>query len=168
MPQFMGHHLNRLDAKGRVSIPAPFRSALRETGAANPASPAAGGAVSVVLRPSHVHECIEGWPRQEFFRLADPLQSLALFSDEHDDLAVTIYGDAYELDSDREGRIVLPDTLAAHAGLKEGVAFMGVGRFFQIWEPLAADRRRAAARERTRSRGLTLPGTQQLRGTPAP
>jgi MraZ protein len=148
MSQFLGTHLNRLDAKGRVSIPAAFRASLR----------AGGGAASLVLRPSHKHPCIEAWPEHVFQALATPLEALNLFSEEHDDLAAAVYADAYPLEADKEGRIVLPDSLALHAGLADAVVFMGLGRTFQIWEPAAAERRRAEARERARVRGLTLPG----------
>ncbi|HET6185312.1 MAG TPA: division/cell wall cluster transcriptional repressor MraZ [Acetobacteraceae bacterium] len=151
MTQFLGTHQNRLDAKGRVSVPAPFRAALRTGG-----EPGGGG--QLVLRPSHKHPCIEGWPVAEFNALAAPLDRLDLFSEEHDDLASTLYADAFPADIDKEGRIVLPDSLVAYAGLSEAVVFMGLGRIFQIWEPAAAERRRAEARERARSRGLTLPG----------
>jgi MraZ protein len=54
---------------------------------------------------------------------------------------------------------VLPDDLVEYAGLTDAVVFMGLGRIFQIWEPAAAERRRAEARVRARERGLTLPGT---------
>ncbi len=151
MTQFLGTHQNRLDAKGRVSVPAPFRAALRTGG-----EPGGGG--QLVLRPSHKHPCIEGWPVAEFNALAAPLDRLDLFSEEHDDLASTLYADAFPADIDKEGRIVLPDSLVAYAGLSEAVVLMGLGRIFQIWEPAAAERRRAEARERARSRGLTLPG----------
>jgi MraZ protein len=147
MSQLLGTHHNRLDAKGRVSIPAPFRAALKSEG---------GTSVALVLRPSHKHPCIEGWPLDEFQKLADPLERLSLFSDEHDDLAAALYADAFPVEADREGRIVLPDTLIAYAGLTDSVDFMGLGRIFQIWEPAAAERRRAAARESTRVNKLTL------------
>ena len=78
MTQFLGTHQNRLDAKGRVSVPAPFRAALRD------GAEAAGG---IVLRPSFNHPCIEAWPANEFQALAAPLNRLDLFSEEHDDLA---------------------------------------------------------------------------------
>ena len=149
MTHFLGTHTNRLDAKGRVSIPAPFRAALR---------PETGGNATVVLRPSHTHPCVEGWPEREFHALATPLDSLDMFSDAHDDLAATIFADAYPLEADREGRIVLPEFLVTHANLTESVVFMGLGRTFQIWEPAAAERRRAEARERARALKLTLPG----------
>ena len=61
--------------------------------------------------------------------------------DDQDDLAFTIYADATEVEPDREGRVVLPDALAKYAALDEGVAFVGLGRLFQIWEPAAAERR---------------------------
>jgi transcriptional regulator MraZ len=151
MASFLGTHQNRLDAKGRVSVPAPFRAALRSRGETNGAS--------LVLRPSHQHHCIEAWPANEFEALAAPLNRLDLFSQAHDDLAASLYSDAFPVEADKEGRIVLPDHLVSYAGLGETVVFMGLGRIFQIWEPEAAERRRAEARERARTHGLTLPGS---------
>ena len=150
MTHFLGTHQNRLDSKGRVSVPAPFRAVLRNG--------TEGGGAQIVLRPSHKHPCIEAWPAAEFHALAAPLNQLDRFSEEHDDLASTLYADAFPADIDKEGRIVLPDTLVGYAALNDVVVFMGLGRIFQIWEPAAAERRRAEARERARTRGLTLPG----------
>ena len=154
--------MNKLDAKGRVSIPAPFRVGLRS---------ADSGVASVVLRMSHTHPCVECWPVHQFQQLGTPLDELDVFSEEHDDLAASVYADAYPMDSDREGRIVLPGELVAHANIADNVVFMGLGRIFQIWEPVAAERRRSEARARTAARKLTLPGqaqvvTQRLTGTP--
>jgi MraZ protein len=150
MTQFLGTHQNKLDAKGRVSVPAPFRSALKGKDESN--------GTHLVLRRSHQHQCIEAWPAPAFEALADPLNKLDLFSPEHDDLAATLYADAFPVEADREGRIVLPDELVDYAGLSDSVVFMGLGRIFQIWEPAAAERRRSEARERARARGLTLSG----------
>ena len=151
MASFLGTHQNRLDAKGRVSVPAPFRAALR----ANCES--SGSGTPLVLRPSHQHPCIEAWPTAEFEALSEPLNRLNLFSQEHDDLAASLYADAFPVEADKEGRVVLPDSLVAYAGLTETVVFMGLGRIFQIWEPAAAERRRSEARERARAHALTLP-----------
>jgi MraZ protein len=166
MTQFLGTHQNRLDAKGRVSVPAPFRAALRQNGDANGHSPRNDlqgtllngncHTIPLVLRPSHKHPCIEVWPLAEFEALSKPLDHYDLFSEEHDDLANTLFANAYPVETDKEGRIVLPDVLIAHAGLGESVVFMGLGRIFQIWEPQAAERRLGEARERARARGLTL------------
>jgi MraZ protein len=155
MSAFLGTHLNRLDAKGRVSVPAPFRTALR--------GGSVTGAAALVLRLSHKHPCVEAWPEAVFQALATPLDRLDLFSEAHDDLAAALYTDAWPIEADREGRIVLPESYVAHAGLSDQVAFLGLGRIFQIWEPAAAERRRAEARENARTRGMTLPA-----GAPAP
>ena len=150
MVSFLGTHQNRLDAKGRVSVPAPFRAALRARDETN--------GTHLVLRPSHQHPCIEAWPSAEFEALSEPLNRLDLFSQAHDDLAASLYSDAFPVEADKEGRIVLPESLVTYAGLAETVVFMGLGRIFQIWEPAAAERRRAEARERARVHGFTLPG----------
>jgi MraZ protein len=150
MTQFLGTHVNKLDAKGRVSVPASFRAVLK--------SPDAGNGTQLILRPSHKFPCIEAWPAAIFEELAEPLERLDLFSEEHEDMAAALYPDAFPVDADKEGRIVLPDDLVTHAGLTDAVVFMGMGRTFQIWEPAAAERRRAEARVRARERQLTLPG----------
>ena len=147
MTQFLGTHKNRLDAKGRVSIPAPFRALLKPDGAST---------APLVLRPSHKHACIEGWPPSAFQALARPLDEMETFSEAHDDLATAIYADAWPVEADKDGRIVLPDDLIGHAGLSDAVEFLGKGSIFEIWEPAAAARRRAEARERSRT--LTLRG----------
>ncbi len=154
MANFMGTHRNRLDAKGRVSIPASFRACLR----------APGSEPSLVLRPSQNHPCIEGWPAEVFATLEAPLATLDVFSEDQEDMASLLYADAFPTDPDREGRIVLPEPMVAFAGLGEVVVFMGLGRIFQLWEPEAAERRRAEARERARQRGLTLPGRPPVNG----
>ncbi len=157
MTNFLGSHQNRLDAKGRVSVPASFRAALRQSGrqSGGQSGDASAAGVQLVLRPSHLHPCIEAWPTSRFETLATPLEHYNLLSTEHDDLATSIYADAYPVEADKEGRILIPDQLAAHAGLTEAVVFMGMGATFQIWEPAAAERRRAEAR--IRARDLTPP-----------
>jgi MraZ protein len=147
MSQFLGTHPNRLDAKGRVSIPAPFRAALRN-GEAD---------ASLVLRPHHTHRCIDGFAASFFHTLASSMARLDLFSADQEDLAMALYGDAVELAPDKEGRIVLPQNLIAWAGLEQGATFVGMGQQFQIWSPEAAARRAAEARLGVQSRRLAVP-----------
>lgn len=139
MSLFLGTHQNRLDAKGRISIPASFRSTLRKY-------QKGGEDAFVILRPSHKLPCIEGWPPAIFAALAEPLEEIALFSEEHDDLATALYADAWPVEPDREGRIILPERLREYANLSESVIFMGLGKIFQIWEPEAASNRQRTAR----------------------
>lgn len=152
MTHFLGSHLNRLDAKGRVSVPAAFRAALKSMDSS------VEGGVTMILRPSHKHQCVEAWPQAVFDKLAQSLDRYELFSPEYEDLAAAIYADAYPIEADKEGRIILNEMLVAHAGLTDNVIFMGAGPTFQIWEPTAAKRRAAEARQIVNTRGLTLPG----------
>ncbi|QDH16266.1 division/cell wall cluster transcriptional repressor MraZ [Swingsia samuiensis] len=143
MSMFLGTHQNRFDAKGRVSIPAPFRATLK--------TQAQAGEPLVILRPSHFHPCVEAWPTMAFSALATPLDDYDPFSEDHEDLATSLYADAYPLDSDKEGRIIIPESLRSHAGLTEDVAFVGLGKVFQIWNPEAAEKRRQQARAQART-----------------
>src|ERR1700733_5014129 len=115
MTHFLGTHQNRLDAKGRVSIPAPFRAALKSRGDTN------GNGTHLVLRPSHQHQCIEAWPAELFDALSEQLSRLNLFSPQHDDLAASLFADAFPVEADKEGRVVLPDSLVSYAGLTDAV-----------------------------------------------
>jgi MraZ protein len=145
MTRFLGTHRNRLDKKGRVSVPAEFRAVLDRLEAGQ-----------VILRPSHRAPCLEAWPEPEFDRLASGLDRYDAFSDERDDLSASLFADAHPIRPDAEGRVVLPEDLVAHAGLTDWVAFVGQGRIFQIWEPEAARRRIAEGRARAAARNLTL------------
>jgi len=149
MNPFLGQHQNRLDAKGRVSVPASFRTALKEI----------SGSLEMILRPSTAYACIEAWPRPHFNELEKSLQAMDVLSEAYEDRAISLYADAYPVVADGDGRILLPEKLAAHAKLTDSVVFMGRGNIFTIWEPAAAEARTAAAREnqKKRSAGGAMP-----------
>lgn len=152
MSVFLGSHQNKLDNKKRVSIPAGFRTALRAADADAHLDP---GTPFLVLRQSPKHPCIECWPPAAFQALGPSVDGLDLFSDDQEDLALSLYADAWPVDADKEGRVMLPEPLVAHAALADSVCFLGLGRHFQIWEPVAAERRRDEAR--ARARAVSLP-----------
>jgi len=152
MGHFIGTHQNKLDAKGRVSVPASFRSVLKKMSRAGEGALVA----PLVLRPSHQYPCIEGWTEMGFEALSAPLESYNQFSTEHEDFVMALFGDACAMETDKEGRILLPAELVAHAGLTDNVVFIGTNKTFQIWEPAAGARRLAEARERVKAAQLTL------------
>jgi len=149
MSPFTGTYPGKIDAKGRVSIPAAFRTILR--------AGAAEGAVRVVARPSHKFPCVEFWPTEIFDRLNASVAQLPIFGDDNDDMAIALFGDACTVESDREGRILLPDWAGDHAGLSDTVTFIGQGQSFGLWAPCAAEQRRRDARARVLASGLSLP-----------
>jgi len=143
---FIGTFENKVDRKGRVSVPAQFRQTL--VGQSFP---------GIVAFRSYRAAAIEACGIDFMERLNDSIASMDLFSDAHDDLAATIFADSMQLPFDGEGRIILPPRLAEHAGIGERAAFVGKGPVFQIWEPGALESYKEAARTRARTQGLTLP-----------
>ena len=158
MGQFLGTHQGKLDTKNRVSIPALFRALLKAESAKGSLGSTAGA--PLVLRPSHNDQCIEVWSETAFEALSAPLAKLDEFSQEHDDLSITLFADAVPMEADKEGRVVLPANLVAQAGLSDqsAVVFMGRGKIFQIWDAALAERRKQEAQQRSREKRLTLPG----------
>ncbi len=88
----MGTHHNRFDAKGRMSVPAAFRTAMR-TGAED-------GGMALILRPSHQHPCIEAWPAAAFQALTARFDRLDVFSADQDDLTTALYAEAWPVEPD--------------------------------------------------------------------
>lgn len=129
-----------------MSVPAAFRAAL-----------AGQDFQGVVLFRSATAPALEGFDWTTMAELSQRLDHFDLFSANQDDLATAIFGDSVALAFDGDGRIVLPEALMAHAGLRDEVAFVGLGRKFQIWEPGAFAARRAEAQSNIRARGLTVP-----------
>jgi MraZ protein len=150
MDQFIGSHHNKIDAKGRVSVPAPFRSVLKKYSKAGEDA----AVTPLVLRPSHQYPCIEGWTEAAFEDLKAPLDDFDQFSEEHEDLSIALCGDACVMETDKEGRIVIPADMLAFANVTGELVFIGASKNFQIWEPAAGARRIAEARAKIRSMPL--------------
>ncbi len=146
MAVFIGTFENKVDRKGRVSVPAQFRQTM-----------AGQSFQGIVAFRSYRAAAVEACGIDFMERLNDSMSSMDLFSDAHDDLAATIFADSQQLPFDGDGRIILPAQLTAHAGISERAAFVGKGLIFQIWEPAALEAHKDAARARARAQGLTLP-----------
>jgi MraZ protein len=147
MGLFLSTTINRIDAKGRVSVPGSFRAALSD-------QPFAG----IILMKSPIHPALEGFAPAMMDDIAQRLDAFPMFSSDQDDLAAATLAEAMPFFFDGEGRIVLPAELAKHAGLKDDVVFVGLGHKFQMWSPTAWDKRRDAAQKSVRAKGLNLPG----------
>ncbi len=123
---FTSTYVNKVDKKGRVSVPASFRLAL------------AGQTFNgVAVYPSFVYAAIDGSGIDLMESLAASVDQFDPFSDEHGAFATTIFGRTQQLPFDTEGRIVLSPALLSHAEIDGAAAFLGRGTTFQIWEPEA-------------------------------
>jgi MraZ protein len=157
MALFNGTYMQNFDAKGRVSVPASFRVALR-AGAVNiPASAEGPISIPLVLRPSEKVACIEALTEVKHQDLVAELEKLDPLSDEYDALATVLFADAWPIETDKEGRIIIHDTLLNHAGLSRSgsVAFVGMGTRFQLWHPDNVSGHKAAAQATWRSRSAS-------------
>lgn len=146
MGLFLSTFTNKVDKKGRVSVPATFRATLSQ-------QPFQG----IIAYRSFTAPCIEGCGMDFMERLSDSTQDFAAFSPEQEDISALIFADARQLVWDPEGRIVLPEDVMAHAGITELCAFVGKGQTFQIWEPEAYKAVEAEIRARALKNRPTLP-----------
>ena len=146
MALFIDTFVNRIDRKGRVSVPAPFRAAL--TGL-----PFHG----IVALPSFRFKAVQcagiDWMEGIKARLSS---NSDLFSEEHDDLTMALFSSAKQLAFDGEGRVQLPEELAKDANISDVAAFVGRGEHFEIWEPKTLERYKIEARKRALEKGRTL------------
>lgn len=124
MALFLSTYTNKLDKKGRVSIPAPFRSVL-----------SAENFNGVIVYPSFVYECVEACGMNRIEKLSESIDSMDPFSDERDAFAATILGGSVQLQFDDGGRVLLPSQLIEQAGLSDAAVFIGKGQTFEIWSP---------------------------------
>jgi MraZ protein len=138
MDRFVSTFTNKIDSKGRVSVPASFRTTLERDGYA-------GG---IYCYPSLDAPALDAGGQSLANKIDGLLDGLPDYSDERDELSVALYGDVHVLSIDQDGRIVLPETLRAHAGVNSHVTFVGLGTKFQMWEPARFEARRARAREK--------------------
>jgi MraZ protein len=155
MDRFVSTFTNKIDGKGRVSIPAPFRAVLERDGYA-------GG---VYCYPSLDAPALDAGGERLAKKIDGLLSGLPDYSDERDELSVALYGDVQILSIDGDGRIVLPESLRAHAGLSGLVTFVGLGDKFQMWEPGRFEKRRSVARSKVQTT-RKLFGAGSLPGTP--
>lgn len=145
---FLSTFVNKVDRKGRVSVPAPFRAAL-----------AGETFQGIIAYPSLADRAIDAFGRNALeelnrLRLQQTLQQGdfegALLGG--DSTVDTIMALAHELPFDGEGRIILPGVLAEAAGITERAAFVGRGSRFQIWAPEAFEEHQKSAVAALRAR----------------
>lgn len=144
MERFVSTFTNKIDAKGRVSIPAPFRSVLERDGYGGQLEAKSGA--GIYCYPSLDAPALDAGGERLAQKIDRLLSGLPDYSDERDELSVALYGDVQVLAIDGDGRVVLPEQLRTHAGIGGQVTFVGLGDKFQMWSPERFTERREAAR----------------------
>ena len=149
MTSFLSTFVNKVDRKGRVSVPAPFRASL-----------ATDSYQGIIVCPSLTDTALDGFGRsmlEEMNRrqlektMSDGDFEQALLGSRNNAVD-TIMAMAHELPFDGEGRVVLPTSLTEEAQITDRATFVGRGSRFQIWSPdlFEEHQRSAVAALRTR------------------
>ena len=135
---FLSTYENKLDKKGRVSVPASFRSYLSNL-----------GYNGVICYPSFNNNCIEAWPQDRVEKISNAIDSLNPFEEKKDYFATSILSESVNLQFDTEGRISITSKLLKHAKIKSNILFVGQGKIFQIWEPTSYEKFRVTAKKKS-------------------
>ncbi|MGB9153692.1 MAG: MraZ family transcriptional regulator [Alphaproteobacteria bacterium] len=144
MTIFLSSFVNRIDKKGRVSVPASFRAAL-----------GADTTGIVVFRSLH-DEALDGCSIAHLELLSQSLEKQDLAPDIYEMIETTIFGGAVQLPFDGEGRISLPQSLIASVGISDELAFVGRRKTFQIWEPKKLAAHENDVRSKARAKDISL------------
>lgn len=122
MALFLSTYVNKVDKKGRVSVPVNFRNSLVEQ-----------KFQGIIVYNSFINNCIEACSIDRIEQISISIDELEPFSEERDAFATTILGGSTPLPFDSDGRIILPEELLNKANIKEKAIFVGKGTTFEIW-----------------------------------
>jgi MraZ protein len=142
---FLSKFDNKVDKKGRVSVPAAWRALL-----------SAQSFNGIVVYPSPKSLAIEGCGMDRMELLSDSIDTLNPFSDQHDAFATSILSASFPLQFDAEGRVLLPEQILSHGGISDIATFSGRGKTFQIWNPERFEEYRLQAFETARQEAPDL------------
>ncbi|MGL6044489.1 MAG: division/cell wall cluster transcriptional repressor MraZ [Sandaracinobacteroides sp.] len=124
---FSGTYVNGVDAKHRLSVPAPLRETIEQRSATR----------ELVLGPDEHSPCLIGYDISYFERLEARLDDefAADFGPGRNLKARSIFGATEHLRYDETGRIILSPLMREMGEIGSQVVFMGVGHHFEIWSP---------------------------------
>ena len=134
---FLSSYENKLDKKGRVSVPATFRSHLSSMGY--------NGFISY---PSFSNTALEACSQDRIEKLSNAIDSLNPFEEKRDFFATSVLSESINLQFDTEGRVSFTERLLDHAKIKNNILFVGLGKTFQIWEPKIFEKFKVVARKK--------------------
>ena len=145
MNLFLSQYVNKIDKKGRVSLPSAFRKILPKQ-----------NKNELILFKSIKFPAIDGCSYERINKIAERIDELDLFSDDQDDFSTSIFSETIPTQMDKEGRFLIPDFLKKYSNIIDEVTFIGQGNYFQIWESKAVIEHQKTSRARLISQKKTL------------
>jgi MraZ protein len=121
---FIGTFENKVDRKGRVSVPSQFRQALSGSKFQGiVVFPSPRGGLLEACGADHIEQLVNQGPSSDLLGDA-PLAPV------HD-----IFYQLQQLSFDGDGRVILPIAFRDLAGINDQAIFVGIGPYIQIWSP---------------------------------
>ena len=114
---FSGEYEHRIDPQGRVSIPSRFRESFK------------GGAILT----RGYDRCIAVFTSREWSKMTDRIAKLPITQNKSRKMIRMTFSGAFPMDSDRQGRLLLPLPLRQYAQLEDQVVLVGAGKCMEIW-----------------------------------
>ncbi len=136
MNRFLSNATNRIDAKGRVSVPAGFRSVL-----------GGRGIQELYCLQDFIYPAISIGGPDLLDRYERQIASVDPFSQEANRMSLLVHGGGVFMRLDAEGRLMVTDFIREFTGIGTEVTFVGRSDHFQLWQPQAFHEAQAAARE---------------------
>jgi MraZ protein len=121
---FIGEYNHSLDTKGRLAIPAKFRSMLKKG--------------AVVTRG--LDNCLFLYSKSEWEKIAQKLSQLPISQAKARAFSRLMLAGAMDVDFDSQGRIMLPEYLRKFAGLQKKTIVAGLYDRLEIWDEEAWDK----------------------------
>jgi MraZ protein len=140
---FRGRYAHTIDAKGRVSIPAPYRPEIQEH----------------MDRPPYLTNqprCLGLYPHEQWLEFEKSLVSMSQVRPEVQLFARFLVSGAVACPIDGHGRIAVPPHLRQHAGLEREVTILGTGPHVEIWNREEGEREIERASERAEDLARTM------------
>ena len=137
MNRFLSNATNKIDAKGRVSVPAQFRNVLTRLDIQELY------AIQDFIYPAVTvggPDLLDRYERQ--IDEGDP------FSVDANDMSLLIHGGGVFLKLDGEGRLMVSDFIRDYTGISDQVTFVGRSDHFQLWDPVQYEEKRQEALSR--------------------
>jgi MraZ protein len=139
--QFRGESVNKVDQKGRVSVPASFRRTIEQ---GDPDWAPGQNPTFVLIYGMPSGNCLEGYTMEGAAALDAKVARLPSFSKQRRALERLLSTQSVYVQVDENGRIVLPLRLREKFGLDPEAYFAGMGEHFQVWSPAAYEADMAA------------------------
>ena len=149
---FLSTYENKLDKKGRLSVPAQFRSYISNL-----------GYNGIICYPSFNNSALEAWPQNRIEKIAEAIDALNPFDEKKDYFSTSILSESVNLQFDTEGRIQLTEKLKIHANIKGTALFVGQGKTFQIWSPKSFEKFRVNAKNKSKINRANLKWENNLK-----